>query len=520
MVNVLWSAGNVTATIALERLWNQLARIRSFTLLCGYALDKFDSQEDAAFFRDVCAEHSLVLPAESYETIEDRPSQLRFVAELQQKALALQREVEQNRQAQLALQKANEELRKAKEQAEAASQAKSVFLANMSHEIRTPLSAVIGFAELLLEPEVPSQERIETAKIIVTNGQHLTRLVSDILDHSKVESGKLEMERIRFDLVDLVSEVDSLLGLMAREKGIAWKVTWDGCVRSVSIVSDPVRLRQILLNIAGNAIKFTEKGIVELAMRLQDSLLECTVSDTGCGLSPAQTERLFQPFSQGDSSMSRQYGGSGLGLVLSRQLARLLGGDVILVSSSSGTGSTFRITINAGDVEKQCQSSTAGSLFQTPPTSPLSTPASSPLPNLALQYPLSILVVDDNAVNRHLIARILARMGYTDVILSKDGEEAVRSITSHPRDLVLMDVHMPKMDGLAACKAIRQLCQPLRAQPIIIALTASVTQAVKDSCLACGMDDHLGKPIDISTLLQKLIHWAKVAVKRTTCQPS
>ncbi len=504
MVNVLWSAGNSTGTIALERLWNELADSRPFNLLCGYALSQFDKQLHGPVFEAVCSTHTHVRPAESFELQSSSDTQLRMIAQLQQKAIALQTEVAEHRATEQALReneakliKVNLELQQATEAADTANRAKSAFLANISHEVRTPLSAILGYAELLLcadngesnSNSNSSLDRNEAAQIIIRNGKELTRILNDVLDISKVESGCLKMEKLEFPLSELITDLSSLLRLLARQKQIELKLSFEDTTNGLRINTDPSRLRQILLNLLTNAIKFTPQGGTVEAMfqllppsdsRGGEATLTCTICDTGCGMIPEQVRQLFQPFCQGDNSISRRYGGTGLGLFLSRQLARLLGGDIVLQNSQPGCGSTFVLTVQAGiptmsrDIASP-KSMELSHVFQAAIPKHIKTTYARNNPHLASQYPVSILVVDDNIVNVHLLVRVLERVGYRqsiNVSTAPDGLVALNCVAKKHYDIIFMDIQMPNMDGHTAAQAIRNLYKEQKRvyQPVIIGM--------------------------------------------------
>lgn len=373
-------------------------------------------------------------------------------------------------------------LQEAKESAEDANRLKSSFLANMSHEIRTPLGAMIGFAELLEDGNISGEEKSKYSKIIRKNGQALLRLIDDVLDLSKVEAGRLEVELISFSPVELFREILSLLQRTAEQKGITLKMDVDSSIPE-SLTSDPTRLRQILMNIIGNAIKFTAQGEVlfhaEMLESTQPPLLRITVRDTGLGIDEATAAKLFQPFIQADNSTTRKFGGTGLGLVLSKRLAQRLGGDVRLIQSTSGQGSTFEVLVEAVPLKG------TGTLKK------VSKPEKEERKDLEN---LSILVVEDSPDNQMLLGKMLGRLG-AKTSFASNGEEAVTSALSSHFDLILMDIQMPILDGYGATARLREHGY---AKPII-ALTAHAMSEERDRCLASGFDDHLSKPIDWPT---------------------
>jgi CheY-like chemotaxis protein/nitrogen-specific signal transduction histidine kinase len=387
------------------------------------------------------------------------------------------------------------ELEKAKAAAEGANATKSAFLANMSHEIRTPLGAVLGFSELLMTEELTPAESIHYMEIIRRNGQLLSNIINDILDLSKVEAGKLEIERVEIPFSEILKEISSILSLEAAAKGIELKVCSEGIIPS-HIKTDPLRIRQILLNIVGNAIKFTHRGSVSVRVKLQalhDGAMKLAfiVTDTGEGIRPEQMERIFAPFSQADVSTTRKFGGTGLGLVLSKKLANLLGGDVVLSKSVPGEGSTFMVTIDPGIQETV--------FFQSPEPSRDNV---IPLPKAADEASLSqlrILVVDDNPDNQAFIKRILKILG-ASVVTANNGREAVDRALNENFNLILMDIQMPVMDGHEAVQTLRSMGY----KKPVIALTAHAMKEDQNRSLQSGFDDHITKPIDRKMLLRTL----------------
>jgi signal transduction histidine kinase/DNA-binding NarL/FixJ family response regulator len=357
-----------------------------------------------------------------------------------------------------------------------ASQAKSQFLAAMSHEIRTPLTGVLGMADLLAAAELPDKER-RHADAIRTSGRHLLNVINDILDFSRIEAGKLELERVDFSVPEVMESVRSLMAPQAAERGLELTFALDQ--RSPPVVQgDPTRLRQVLLNLVGNALKFTPAGGV--AVRTEPRLvnesgvhLRFEVADTGIGIPRERQAELFESFTQADRSTTRHYGGSGLGLAICKRLVLAMGGT-IGVASVPERGSTFwfEVPFARGDVAAAAKRSA----FE---------PASI--------RPLRVLVVDDVAVNRELLEEMLARHGHK-VLLAEDGAAALQLAARERPDVVLMDVQMPVMDGMEATRRIRQLPPPAGAVPIL-ALTANVLAAERERYLACGMDLCLTKPV-------------------------
>lgn len=389
------------------------------------------------------------------------------------------------------------ELALSNEAAQSASRAKSAFLANMSHEIRTPLGAVLGFSELLSDADVSDSERTEYARAIKRNGQLLSSLINDILDLSKIEAGKLEPDVEDVALSETLADISSLLQLQASEKGIHFEIESDGQLPEV-INTDPVRLRQILFNLVGNAIKFTDTGSVTLKITHRNDVatvpsLVFEVRDTGLGISEEQAARLFEPFTQADASTKRKYGGTGLGLVLSQRLAQMLGGDVKLVSSEPGKGSTFVATIKANHARAANNNA--------PKKDERAQQFAEGIPPIRFDG-VKILLVDDAADNRLLVSRYIKLTG-AQVESAENGLEALEMVSNKDYDVLLMDLQMPIMDGYEATMELRRrgFNKP------IIALTAHALKEERLRCLASGFNDHLSKPISSSALFAALSHF-------------
>lgn len=377
----------------------------------------------------------------------------------------------------------------AREAAKAADQAKSDFLATMSHEIRTPLNAVLGIIELLQESDLTERQQ-QQVKVMRSAADSLISLLNDILDLSRIESGDLELEMTHFRLRDTLSAPFSLLRMRASKKKLDFSAHIDEAVPD-HLCGDPNRLRQIVLNLADNAIKFTHEGRVSVFIDVfqktgEEVVLHAGVKDTGIGIPPERVSRIFDRFSQADSSMTRKYGGSGLGLAIVSQLAKAMGGSV-WVESVPKEGSTFHVTV-------RCRIAESGAAACPQP------PAAA-APGPVSFEGLRVLLVEDNVVNQLVAREILTRHG-CEVVVAVNGREAVDAVDQHAFDVILMDLQMPEMDGLEATRLIRSK-EKGRAIPII-AQTAHAFPEDKERCLAAGMDDHISKPITIAQLVTVL----------------
>ena len=389
----------------------------------------------------------------------------------------------------------------AKDEAEEAARAKSDFLARMSHEIRTPMNGVLGALQLMDELDMTADQR-ELMRICQTSADALLTIINDILDFSKIDAGKLIFERIPFDPSALVRELDDILGHQARGKGLALRFDIDERIPP-TVLGDPTRLRQVLLNLANNAIKFTECGEVTVRARLHDlradaCSLTCEVEDTGIGMSEAQLSQVFHAFSQADSSTTRRFGGTGLGLAIVESLVGAMGGN-IQVESTQGRGTRFWFSLVYA--------------LPSPASSGVAEPAASVVEAARERADEEgdprILVVEDNDINRKVATRMLAGLGYRCDI-AHDGREAVEMTSRQEYDVVLMDCEMPRMDGYHATRAIRAQENADGARTTIIAMTASAYEEDRERCLVAGMDDYMSKPLargELQSMLQRhLLH--------------
>ncbi len=388
-----------------------------------------------------------------------------------------------------------QQLIQAKEQADAASEAKTRFLANMSHEIRTPLGAMIGFTELLVTHNLTDKKKKEYSATIKRNGEQLSRIIDEILDLSRVEAGKIKVDRTEINLVDLLNDVKSMMNLQAEDKGLGFDFAIEAPVPA-RITTDQLRLRQILTNIIGNGIKFSSKGRVTVNVgfevsRKGDNILYARITDSGPGLTTEQIHRLFQPFSQIDNPMSRKFGGTGLGLALSRRFANALGGDVVVSESPPGKGCTFLVTVETGAID----------------SSKMVSHLDRGIPEAEIKFEqkgtcllgFKVLLVEDSKDNQELVSNFLQIAG-AEVDFANNGEEGIEKALAGDHDLVLMDIQMPVLDGYAATRNLRKL----KFKKPIIAFTAHAMKEERDRCLSAGCNEHLTKPVNRVELIERV----------------
>jgi CheY-like chemotaxis protein/HPt (histidine-containing phosphotransfer) domain-containing protein len=396
------------------------------------------------------------------------------------------------------------ELCKLKESAEAANRAKSEFLANMSHELRTPMSAILGFADMMSQTDANAPDPEECIGVIRRNAHHLLQLINEILDLSKIEAGQMTVELLQCDLPTLLSDAIALMRPRAEEKALQLNIRIDGLIpRYVS--TDSLKLRQIIVNLLSNAIKFTASGSIETVVRCvvgeTSNQLTIEIRDMGIGMSTEQLARIFEPFVQADQSITRKFGGTGLGLTISRRLAHLLNGDVT-VSSNVGLGSTFTISITAGAVANSESVSELSNVI------PIAADANSFTDGLPLSA--NILLAEDGRDNQRLLTTHL-KMAGAQVTLAENGGIAVELAAAQPFDVILMDMQMPVMDGYCATAELRRRGVKIP----IIALTAYAMAEDRNKCLSSGCTDYLSKPVNRNKLLSTIRQYVGVKAAAT-----
>jgi signal transduction histidine kinase/ActR/RegA family two-component response regulator len=378
-----------------------------------------------------------------------------------------------------------QELEASRRAAEAAAHSKSEFLATMSHELRTPMNAIMGLVSLVLDDDHLQGDSRDSLKLVEASSKAMLVMLSDVLDFSKIEAGRLELESIAFDLPLLTRQVGRLMGVQASSKGLDWGVQIDDAIAR-HVVGDPVRLRQVLTNLTNNAVKFTESGGIYVRIAAVEDRVRFEVEDSGIGISAEHQAKIFDKFTQAESSTTRRFGGTGLGLAICRHLVELMGGQ-IQVKSEIGRGTTFYFDIPMASADAPTETTRK-------------------VAHSVEHFDLDVLLVEDNPVNQKVATKMLERLGCRARIAGS-GYEAIAEAQHHTFDLILMDCQMPGMDGLEATREIRALGGRCARVPII-ALTANVQDGVRERCLEVGMNDYLSKPIDRGALRTTIQTWS------------
>lgn len=451
--------------------------------LCSYCLSKTTSQD----VFDVVRNHDFALLRDggTWELLE-----------------SVRNDLSKNHLNQLSVD-LKENLRKAKQVAESASRLKTDFLAHMSHEIRTPLGAIVGFADLLRDEKTTELDRETYLSAIERNGRSLSKLVDDILDLSKIEADSLIIEKVSFEPLPLIDELATLFVPLAKPKNIDFKVFVDANLPK-TCHSDPLRVKQVLVNLINNALKFTDAGEVRIIFECfegidKSTMIRVLVADSGLGIPKDQQENLFLPFSQGDGSITKRFGGTGLGLYVSKRLAHLLGGNVYLKSSEEGEGSVFVATFQADLIERKDLPEQALS-----PALDGETPKEKIANSVGKLSGFRVLLVEDNFDNQILVSSFLRSTG-VNLSIASNGKEGVEKCQSQDFDTILMDLQMPVMDGYKALMIIRE--RGYRGP--VLALTAYAMKDEKERALQSGFDEHMSKPLNRETLISTLERFLK-----------
>jgi signal transduction histidine kinase/ActR/RegA family two-component response regulator len=474
MVDLLWQDGNVAAAIELEELWNDLARAYSFSLLCSYAMGRFSSHAHAARFQDVCRAHTHVIPAESYTQATGEDARAREISRLQQRAQALEAEITER-------EKLEQALRNALAEVETASRLKDEFLAALSHELRTPLNAILGWSHIVRDPQTDEATIRHALEVIQRNATLQVHLIDDLLDVSRIVTGKLQLTLDRVNLAAVLAGAVESVRPAANAKSIALELEVDRSARFVN--GDGGRLHQVVWNLLTNAIKFTpDRGRIGVRLERDGAHARIVVNDTGQGIDREFIAHVFERFRQADTSTTRQHGGVGLGLTIVKYLVEAHGGTVTAESPGEGLGATFIVTlplsargIRAVDADAPTPSLVRSSV----------TPAKG--------RPARLLVVDDEPDARELLKHMLERAGATADTAASAGE-AIRLLSSGQFDLLLADLGMPGQDGYALIAAIRSLPDPLVRR--IPAIAVSAYAGHTDRAIVAGYDDFVEKPVD------------------------
>ncbi|MDX6269915.1 MAG: hypothetical protein QOD28_1138 [Acidobacteriota bacterium] len=504
MVALLWAEENYDAAIRLEELWNELHRTRPFTLFCAYPMQGFGGEGDARRLGDVCTTHARVIPAESYSGIADADERLRTIIALQQKARTLEAEIAERREAEERLRAALAREQVARADAEQANRLKDEFLATASHELRTPLTAILGWSHMLRHGQLDEANAARAVATIERNAKAQAQLVEDILDVSRVITGKLRLEVAPVDIAPVINAAIDSVQLAADSKNIQLSVTFDPSARHVS--GDAGRLQQVVWNLLSNAVKFTPKdGRVEVRLERAGAQARLTVSDDGCGFSPAFIPYIFDRFRQADGTSTRRYGGLGLGLSIVRHLVELHGGTARADSPGEGRGATFTITlplaITPHAAKDHGHSSATGDDCSW-------RYGESGAPRVKLPLSLEgvrVLLVEDDEDSLNTLAAILN--GYQATVQTAAcAADALDALNWYKPDVLISDLAMPREDGYSLISKLRAREANTGEQTPAIALTAYVR--VEDRARAAGFNTFVPKPVDPGELINAILNLA------------
>jgi signal transduction histidine kinase/CheY-like chemotaxis protein len=503
MVALLWAEGNCDAAIRLEELWNNLGKIHPFSLFCAYTMSGFNGEEFVERLGNVCAGHSRVIPAESYTSLDSADERLRAITVLQQKAISLEAEVTERKKVEEQLRVSLIGERIARAEAETANRLKDEFLATVSHELRTPLNAIIGWSHMIRSSSLDEATVSRAMETIERNARSQAQLVEDILDVSRVITGKLQLNIEPVDMASVINAaIDSVL-LAADSKSIQLEVTLDPSARRVS--GDSSRLQQIVWNLLSNAIKFTPTGgRVEVRLERADASAQISVSDTGCGINSKFIPFIFDRFRQADGSSTRRHGGLGLGLSIVRHLVELHGGTVSADSRGEGFGSTFTIKLPLAPSPEQEKNRQRDTRSLQPNED--GNAGVRPLPTLDS---VQVLLVDDDQDTLHMLAVVLTAYRAT-VQTANSAAEAMEVLQWYKPDVMVSDLAMPDEDGYSLIGKLREMDAKSGRQTPAVALTAYVRVEDRVRALSAGFNMFVPKPIEPSELITAIANLAEV----------
>ena len=513
LVALLWAEGKYETAIALERLWNELGKVHPFSLFCAYPMNGFGKETHAEPLAHVCASHSRVIPAESYAALTDSDEQLRAIALLQQKAKSLEAEILERKKAEESLSFVKEELQRelekskqslireqiARGEAESANRMKDEFLATVSHELRTPLNAIIGWSHMLRGGRLDQETAARAIETIERNAKSQAQLVEDILDVSRVITGKLRLNMGPVDLSLVINTAIDSVQLAADSKGIELEVTLDPSARL--IVGDSNRLQQIVWNLLSNAIKFTPSGgRVHVRLERVKSNVQIEICDSGQGIDSELLPYVFDRFRQGDSSSTRRHGGLGLGLAIVRHLVELHGGTVYASSPGEGCGSTFTIQLPLAPKSPKRQKRRTENFLPIEKTNALVTS----VPSLK---DVQVLVVDDDRDTLQFL-KVMLEENQADVQTAGSASEALELLEWYEPDVLVFDLAMPDGDGFSLIRRIRELEAKTGRQAPAVALTAHVRVEDRARALSAGFSMFVPKPVEADELITAIANLA------------